>query len=119
MYQLTGINPSDLIADVEQIQRKIHPEDRQRVRQATLKAIEQGETAEIEFRTVDQNGIIHHLISRTQVKRNDQGQIIRFYGTLQDISDYKQREEALRLFSEEIACKTGEEFFRTCVRYLA
>ncbi|MEA5496232.1 response regulator [Limnoraphis robusta] len=119
MYQLTGLHPNDSIDNVEQIQQKIHPEDRQRVRQATLKAIQQGETAEIEFRTVDQNGIIHHLISRTQVKRNDQGKIIRFYGTLQDISDYKQREEALRLFSEEIACKTGEEFFRTCVRYLA
>ncbi|WP_413160594.1 PAS domain-containing protein [Capilliphycus salinus ALCB114379] len=119
MYRLMGINPNDSLSSLEQIEQRIHPDDRARVRQATIEALEQGITAKIEFRTLDREGIIHHLISRTQVQRDDLGRIVRLYGTLQDISDYKQREEALRLFSEEIACKTGEEFFRTCVKYLA
>ena len=119
MYQLTGIHPDDPISSLEQIEQRIHPEDRSRVRQATFETLRQGITSKIEFRTLDQDNTIHHLISRTQVQKDEQGQIIRLYGTLQDISDYKQREEALRLFSEEIACKTGEEFFRTCVQYLA
>ncbi|MGB3192875.1 MAG: response regulator, partial [Limnoraphis sp.] len=119
MYQLTGIHPDDPISSLEQIEQRIHPEDRSRVRQATFETLRQGITSTIEFRTLDQDNTIHHLISRTQVQQDDQGQIIRLYGTLQDISDYKQREEALRLFSEEIACKTGEEFFHTCVQYLA
>ncbi|MEB3280713.1 MAG: response regulator [Lyngbya sp.] len=119
MYRLTGIHPDHPIFSLKQIEQRIHPEDRPRVRQATREALKQGIPSKIEFRTLDEEGIIHHLISRTQVQRDERGRIIRLYGTLQDISDYKQREEALRLFSEEIACKTGGEFFRTCVQYLA
>jgi PAS domain S-box-containing protein len=37
----------------------------------------------------------------------------------EDISDRKRQEEALRLIVEGTASTTGDEFFRTCVRYLA
>jgi len=37
----------------------------------------------------------------------------------EDISERKRQEEALRLIVEGTASKTGDEFFRTCVRYLA
>ncbi len=36
-----------------------------------------------------------------------------------DITERKQREEALRLIVEGTASTTGNEFFRSCVRYLA
>ncbi|MGF1938569.1 MAG: PAS domain S-box protein [Nostoc sp. ChiQUE02] len=36
-----------------------------------------------------------------------------------DISDRKQQEQALRLIVEGTAAKTGDEFFNSCVRYLA
>ncbi|MHC5759310.1 PAS domain S-box protein [Nostoc sp.] len=36
-----------------------------------------------------------------------------------DISDRKQQEQALRLIVEGTAAKTGNEFFNSCVRYLA
>ncbi|MBH8561768.1 PAS domain S-box protein [Nostoc sp. CENA67] len=36
-----------------------------------------------------------------------------------DISDRKQQEQALRLIVEGTASKTGDEFFNSCVRYLA
>ncbi|HHP7245347.1 MAG TPA: PAS domain S-box protein, partial [Elainellaceae cyanobacterium] len=37
----------------------------------------------------------------------------------EDITERKKREEALRLIVEGTASKTGDEFFQTCVRYLA
>ncbi|MFN6570183.1 PAS domain S-box protein [Dendronalium sp. ChiSLP03b] len=36
-----------------------------------------------------------------------------------DITDRKQQEQALRLIIEGTAAKTGDEFFNSCVRYLA
>ncbi|MDF0556254.1 PAS domain-containing protein [Kamptonema sp. UHCC 0994] len=36
-----------------------------------------------------------------------------------DISDRKRQEQALRLIVEGTAAKTGEEFFKSCVQYLA
>ena len=40
-------------------------------------------------------------------------------GITEEIAERKQREEALRLIVEGTASKTGDEFFRTCVYYLA
>ena len=37
----------------------------------------------------------------------------------EDITEHKQRKEALQLIFEGTASKTGDEFFRSCVRYLA
>ncbi|MCL6432739.1 MAG: PAS domain S-box protein [Leptolyngbyaceae cyanobacterium HOT.MB2.61] len=37
----------------------------------------------------------------------------------EDITERKRQEDALRLIVEGTASKTGEEFFRSCVRYLA
>lgn len=38
---------------------------------------------------------------------------------IRDISQHKQREKALKLIVEGTASKTGEDFFRSCVYYLA
>ncbi|MEM8809221.1 MAG: PAS domain S-box protein [Cyanobacteria bacterium P01_G01_bin.38] len=40
-------------------------------------------------------------------------------GIAEDITERKQREEALQLMVEGTAAKTGSAFFRTCVQYLA
>lgn len=51
--------------------------------------------------------------------RDEAGKIIGATGTAANISDRKQREEALKLIVEGTASSTGREFFRDCVRYLA
>ncbi len=40
-------------------------------------------------------------------------------GISEDITDRKRQEQALRLIVEGTAAKTGEEFFKSCVQYLA
>ncbi|UBF29211.1 PAS domain S-box protein [Kovacikia minuta CCNUW1] len=50
---------------------------------------------------------------------DDQGNPTHLLCIAEDITDRKQREEALRLIVEGTASKTGDEFFRACVRYLA
>lgn len=50
---------------------------------------------------------------------DDKSNIIGGTGTASDITKRKQREEALQLIVEGIASKTGDEFFRSCVHYLA
>jgi two-component system sensor histidine kinase/response regulator len=50
---------------------------------------------------------------------DEQGNPTHLLCIAEDITDRKQREEALRLIVEGTASKTGDEFFRACVRYLA
>lgn len=42
-----------------------------------------------------------------------------FSEAIEEIVERKHREEALRTIAEGTAAKTGDEFFRSCVRYLA
>ncbi|HEY9725644.1 MAG TPA: response regulator, partial [Chroococcales cyanobacterium] len=51
--------------------------------------------------------------------QDTEGRVIGTTGTTSDISDRKQREEALRLIVEGTASATGNTFMRSCVRYLA
>jgi PAS domain S-box-containing protein len=48
-----------------------------------------------------------------------QGRPTHILGISEDVTDRNQQEQALRLFLEGTAAKTGEEFFNTCVFYLA
>jgi PAS domain S-box-containing protein len=48
-----------------------------------------------------------------------QGKATHILGICEDVTDRKQQEQALRLFLEGTAAKTGEDFFNTCVFYLA
>jgi PAS domain S-box-containing protein len=50
---------------------------------------------------------------------DEQGRPTHILGISEDVTDRKQQEQALRLFLEGTAAKTGEEFFNTCVFYLA
>lgn len=50
---------------------------------------------------------------------NPQGEPTYLLCISEDITEQKHQEEALRLIVEGTASKTGDEFFRTCVRYLA
>jgi PAS domain S-box-containing protein len=51
--------------------------------------------------------------------RDTEGRVIGTTGTTSDITERKQREEALRLIVEGTASATGDTFMRSCVRYLA
>ncbi len=113
MYRLVGLNPGDPVPNLKSIYHRIHPDDREHVQEITTEAFAQGKDYTVEFRVLYPDGKIRHFLSRGKVEQN------RFLGTTQDISESKQREEVLRLFSEEIASKTGTQFFCTCVRHLA
>ncbi|MDZ8187402.1 MAG: PAS domain S-box protein [Nostoc sp. ChiSLP02] len=81
-----------------------------------LKEIEQyGEVCnfELEMRRLD-GSVVWLLLS---LRLNSEESCLDCVFT--DISDRKQQEQALRLIVEGTAAKTGDEFFNSCVRYLA
>lgn len=98
MYQLLGIDPEQypIPPDVDIANQSLHPEDQERVNQITRAAIEQGNSYEIEFRLLRPNNSIGYAFSRGLIERNDEGQVTRFWGVSQDITDRKVAETALR-----------------------
>ena len=75
----------------------IHPDDRERFRQAVVSSIEHHDALECEFRIVRaDNGETRWLYSRCKIERDPSGTAQRIIGAHHDITERKQAEEALR-----------------------
>ncbi|APE96302.1 PAS domain S-box protein [Halodesulfurarchaeum formicicum] len=72
-----------------------HPEDRETIREAYERAIDQGEPYDLELRVVDEQGEHKWVRARGEPQLED-GTVTRVRGTLQDITDTKAREEDLK-----------------------
>ena len=99
-YRFTNSNQDSQISDIEPTNQFIHPfiysSDRERVNQIIRTALEKGIPYETEFRFLRPDHTVGYAFSCGRVDQDSQGRVIRFYGISQDISEYKQVEEALR-----------------------
>ncbi len=73
----------------------IHPDDRQRVRDAVNATLESGEPYGIEHRVATRDDGERWLLASGDVARNEQRQPLRMYGIVHDITAIKQAESAL------------------------
>jgi two-component system cell cycle sensor histidine kinase/response regulator CckA len=92
----------------------IHPEDRDRVRQAFARSADLGQYVEAEYRVVRDDGTVSWVLDRSYPVRDKDGRIYRFASVAEDITERKQTEEALRESEEkykaliEAAGRAGE-----------
>jgi PAS domain S-box-containing protein len=78
----------------------VHPEDRDRIAAAFEKQI-QGEFTENEYRIVWPDGSIHWIRDRVFPIRDEAGEAYRTFGVVEDITERKLAEEALRESEEK------------------
>src|SRR5260370_23814010 len=76
--------------------RALHPDDRQATLRAWEKALRTGEPLDTHYRIRCRDCEWRWMRVRAAPRRNEDGKIIRWYGTLEDIDDHKKAEEALR-----------------------
>ena len=74
----------------------IHPDDRDRVLGAWHEAMSQGTAYEVEARLLGGDGQYRWFLERALPLRDEQGQIIKWYGTNTDIEDRKRAENELQ-----------------------
>jgi len=79
----------------------VHPDDRERMRMAVQKGIENSAPYDIEYRAYNAKGEVRHFREITEPIVNDHGRQIRTFGTLQDVTHLRQAEEALRQSEEQ------------------
>ncbi len=72
-----------------------HPGDRARVDEDTLRAVH-GEPVSGEYRLITRSGEVRWVHIFRKPVRDDQGQVIRYYGAAHDITQRKRSEEELR-----------------------
>lgn len=113
--RLSGYSREDIIgATVFDLKIWANPDDRHKMTQ-TLR--ETGRVRAQDFNFHFRTGEVRTLLLSAEII-NLRGEVC-LIGTGKDITERKYREEALQLIVEGTAAKTGEQFFRACVRYLA
>ena len=73
----------------------IHPDDLPAVMEKWLALVASGEAGEFEVRLRRHNGEYRWFLLRAEVVRNDQGGVVRWYGTHTDIEDLKRAQALL------------------------
>ena len=95
MYELMGL-PSDLIGlDIENLIQRIHPDDRDAVRNALAVAGREGVPRNFEYRAILPDNQVRHLRAEVRPERDEDGRVVSLFGYSQDISDRKHAEAAL------------------------
>jgi PAS domain S-box-containing protein len=93
---ILGLPPAPFTARSSGVEPLLHPDDRERVLHAHRAAEAGGLPMQLEFRIVQPDGTIRHLRDYSQPEPSAGGPPETWFGTVQDITDLKEREEELR-----------------------
>ena len=74
----------------------VHPDDRQRVEDAVARAITERQPYEIEHRIIRPDGTERIVLEHAEIELDEQGRPLRMVGAVQDITERRRAEEALR-----------------------
>jgi PAS domain S-box-containing protein len=95
-----GLRPED--PERDQLATFVHPEDRERALAERQQSIARGAPYELEARLLGEDGQYRWFLIRGNPLRDEQGRIIRWYGTRTNIEDRKRAEEKLRQDEREL-----------------
>ena len=104
-YRIFGLSPQERPMDLATVRSMVHPEDRESLYRGVDEDLLAGMRPEAEFRIVRPNGEVRTVHSVTpkrwssmpgDAKRDASGRPYKLFGTVQDITDRKRSEEALK-----------------------
>ena len=91
-----GFTPGEFGATYEAFLNCVHPEDRRYVENSVNAAVEKNESYNIEHRIIWPDGTVRWVSETGDVFWDESGKAVRMLGIVQDITQRKQTEEALR-----------------------
>lgn len=95
-YRIFGLQPQERAINFDRFQQILHPEDRERVTQASAEAIDGGPRYDVEYRAVRPDGEVRFIHTQGDVVKSSSGRAVRMFGTAQDVTERKHAEEALQ-----------------------
>jgi PAS domain S-box-containing protein len=96
LYRIYGLTPREGPIDMAMVREMMHPDDRDHVFQAVEETVRSGVHSEAEHRVIRPDGEVRTVQGLGTVKRDASGRAYEMFGTVQDITDRKRAEEALR-----------------------
>ena len=108
MYRITGRDPNGPAPTYAERAALYTPESWARMSEAMQRAVTTGEPYELDLDIIRPDGAVRRTHASGAAVRDDRGRVVRLQGTLQDITEQKRAEEALRQ-SEEALRQTNRK----------
>ncbi len=99
IYRIFGHDPATFKPSVAAFHAAVHPDDRALVK-ASEKRAEQTGIHDVVHRIVQPDGTVRHVQELARAEIDADGRVLRMTGTVQDITDYVEAQEKLRLSEE-------------------
>src|SRR6202030_3049191 len=100
-YRVFGLTRGEGAITLAGLRERIHPEDRPIWSQAAAEALGGASRCDLEYRVVRPNGELRIVHSQGDLTRDASGRPRSMFGTIQDITDRKRAEQALRDSEEQ------------------
>lgn len=96
VYEIHRIDRTAFSGRIDDYEKLVHPEDRDRVQQAIDAALHRNAPYDLSFRIVRPTGEVRWISAMARVVRDEQGAPVRMLGAVTDITDQKQTEAHLQ-----------------------
>nr|WP_166175806.1 PAS domain S-box protein [Rubrobacter tropicus] len=96
LYHIFGLPGGEAAPDFRAFFELVHPDDRAAVRREVFGVLRGGEESSRDYRIVRPRGGVRNVHTEYRVTRDVSGRALGMVGTIQDITDRKRAEEAVR-----------------------
>jgi PAS domain S-box-containing protein len=96
VYRIFGLAPERASSTYETFLAAVHPDDRVRVGAAVAQRLEGSEPCALDYRIVWPDGTERIVHSQPELIRDRRGRPVRITGTIQDVTEQKQAEQAIK-----------------------
>jgi len=95
LFRILGVEKGAVEPTYDTFLQRIHPDDRQRVAQTLQGAVASGKPGGMDYRIIRGDGTVRWVHGEGMIVRGENGKV-QMYGTVQDITERKRTEEALK-----------------------
>lgn len=106
--RIFGLEPRETPLHYSEYIQQIHPEDVEATTQAIVQVIQQGQPCEFDCRLQRPNGSIRYISTKGQPIFDRQGQVIRYFATVMDITDRTLAAQALQQAKLDLEIRVQE-----------
>ncbi|HBY78180.1 MAG TPA: hypothetical protein DEG47_14520, partial [Cyanobacteria bacterium UBA11148] len=102
-YRIHGFEPNQKPIEPDESLQYIHPEDREHYLKLIYENASSGQPFEFDLRIIRNDGSIRYIETRGEPVFDEKGQLVRLFGTVLDITERKQVEQALQVSQARFA----------------